>query len=167
MSSESARHRGIVRMGKQGAHHPPAIVRLLVETLDVPGGVVGHNDDDLRAVAYRRINLHGVDPKGTVACDAHHLSARIGERRSHSVRRSTAKASEGSSVHIGAGVEADTREAEEVAAIGDRDVVWIDLVMQGLKNGARIDGAVRSCCVAWPRLGAAVAMPFLQPFRPS
>src|SRR5580704_6321120 len=115
-------------MSKQRADHPTAIVCLLVETLNVPRGVVGYYHYNFCAVADRCINLHGVEPKGPVASDANHLSARISQRRRDGVGRSNAEAAESASVHIGASVEANAGEAEEVAAVGDGDVVWLRLV---------------------------------------
>ena len=62
--------------------------------------------------------------------------------------------------------KADASEAEEVAAVGDGDVVRLGLVTQGLKDGPRINPAIRARRVARPGLGAAVAMALLQSVRP-
>ena len=166
VSSEGPRHRGIVGMSEQRADHPTAIVCLLVEALDVPRRVVGYYHYVLCAVADRRVDLHRVESESAVARDAHHLPAGIGERGRDGVGRSNAKAAEGAGVHISARLEAYAGEAEEVAAVGDGDVVRPGLLTKSLKDGAWIDGAVRSCRVAWSGFGVAVTMPLLQPFRP-
>ena len=66
-------------MTKRGADHAPAVVHFLVVTLDVPGRVVGDDEDRLSAVAHGRIDFHGIDAECAVAVDGDDLPARKGK----------------------------------------------------------------------------------------
>ncbi len=52
----------LVRVAQDGAGDAPAIVHVLVMALDVPGGVVGDDEDSLRSMPDRRIDLHELMP---------------------------------------------------------------------------------------------------------
>ncbi len=144
MRAERPRHGGVVGVAQGRADHPAAVVRLLIVTLDVPGGVVGDDEHGPGAVPHRGVHLHRVDAEGAVAVDRDHLARREGERRRDAERHADAEAAERARIHVGARRrEADARKAQKVAAVGDRDVVGSGDLGDGIEDAARMDLAVR------------------------
>jgi hypothetical protein len=53
----------------------------LIQAFDIPGGIVGHNEYNLRPVPDGGVNFHGIDPKGAVTVNGNHLPVRHRQRR--------------------------------------------------------------------------------------
>src|SRR6266481_3290232 len=87
-----ARHGGIIGVAQRGADHPPAVVRLLVIALDIPGRIVGDDEHRPGAVAHGRVDLHGIDPESAITVDGNNLPARERKRRRDRERHADAEA---------------------------------------------------------------------------
>ena len=105
METEGARHHGVVGVLQRRPHDPPAVVHLLIEAFDIPGGVVGDDEDSLGVVALGRVDLHGIDAEGAVARDHHDLPSGAGQGGGDAVRNPDAQAAEGARIEVGPGRE--------------------------------------------------------------
>src|SRR5262249_19439725 len=110
------------------------IILLLVVAFDVPCRIVGDDEDRLGAVTYRRVDLHRVDPEGAISRYSDDLSSGKGQSCRNRVGYADAKAAKGASIHVGASRQPDPSETQDVATIGDRDVVKIGDLCDCIKD---------------------------------
>ena len=97
-----------------------------------------------------------------------HLAAGKGERRRDRERHADAQAAERAGVHVGARAQADPGEAQDVAAVGDADVVGRGHLGDRREDPARMDLAVGGGAAdAAARAGVALAMAPAQALGPA
>ena len=168
MGAEGAGERRIVGVAQRRADDPAAVVHLLVQALDVPGGIVRHDEHRLGVVADGSIDLHGIDPERSVAVDRDHLAVGHRQRRRDGERHADAEAAERAGIHVGPCLQAGAGEAQEIAAVGDRHIIGIGNGGDGIEDGARMDFAVgtRRRPVLGGRGGRALAVTAAQSFGP-
>ena len=161
VGTERSRHGGVVGVAERGPDDAPAVVELLVVALDVPGGVVGDDEDRLGPVPDRRVDFHGIDAESAVAIDRDDLAAGKSQRRRDGVRHADAETAERAGIHIGLRFEADAGEAQEIATVGDCDEILVGHLFDCIENRTRMDLAVfaDSSSFAAPRHALLVASP--------
>jgi hypothetical protein len=93
-------------------------------------------------VSYGRVDFHRVEPKGAIPIDRDNLSVGKGQRSGDSKGNANAETAESASIQIGSGLQTDAGKAQQIAAIGDRDIVLCDTVADGVENRQRVDIAV-------------------------
>src|SRR5262249_48499529 len=89
-----------------------------------------------------RVDFHGIDAEGAVAIDRDHLAPRQRERCRDGEWHANAEAAEGAGVHIGCRAQAGAGEAEQVAAVGDGDVIGLRQLGDHVENCAWMNLAV-------------------------
>jgi len=142
MRPEGAGEARIVRVAQSGADDAAAIVHFLIQPLDIPGGIVGHDEDHFRAVPHGGVDFHGVDAERTIAIDRDDLTARHGECGCDREGDSDTKTAECARIHVRAGGQPGTGKAQQVAAIRDRDVILWRRGSDRIENGARVNFSV-------------------------
>ena len=93
-------------------------------------------------MSYGRVDFHRVEPKGAIPIDRDNLSVGKGQRSGDSKGNANAETAESASIQIGSGLQTDAGKAQQIAAIGDRDIVLCDTVADGVENRQRVDIAV-------------------------
>src|SRR6516225_9997033 len=131
-------------MAQCGADDPPTIIHFLVETFDVPGGVVGNDEHAFRAMTNRGVDLHRIDTEGTVAVYRNNLTSWQRKRSCDGERHADAEAAEGARIHVSRRSKAGTGEAEQIAAVCNGYVVRLGESGNCIEDCARVDFAVRS-----------------------
>jgi len=97
-------------------------------------------------VAHGRVDLHRIDTESAVAIDRDHLAIRRGEGSRNTKRHADTKTAKNAGIEIGAGTKADPGEAQQVTAIGDRDVGRINNGCDRLEDFLRMDFAILAKC---------------------
>ena len=80
-------------------------------------------------MAHGRVDLHGIDPEGAVAIDGDHLPMWECERGRDRKRHADAETAECPGIHVGRRRQADASEAQEIAAVRDRDAMCVTLTI--------------------------------------
>ena len=142
MQAECARHCRVIGIPERRAADAAAVVQFLVDPLDVPGRVVGDHEDRVASMACSRVDLHRVQSERAVAAHRHDLALRKRQRGRIRERHADAEASVGPRVEISGRREPETREAQDVAAIGDADGVVAQPLAQRGENAVGMHPAV-------------------------
>ncbi len=86
-----------------------------------------------------RVDFHSIDPKSTVAIDRDHLPFRHSKCGSNREGHTDSKASECTGIHIGICAKSGSGKAEQVATIGDCNVVRIGHCGDCIEDHCRMD----------------------------
>src|SRR5579859_7030629 len=151
MHAEGSRHSGVIR-DLQLRADDLAMGDHLIVNLDLPGAVVGDDDQHRRFMTYGCVNLDGIEAECAVSCRNHDWFVGKSETRGDTIGNADANAAEGTRVEHQRCVETDASEGQKVSAVGYDDGIIADRLLKRRQYFVRMQLAV---CAFW-RAGHAV-----------
>ena len=142
MGAKCSRHCSIVGVAERSSYDAATIIFLLIVTFDIPRRVIRDDEDCLGPVTDRSVDFHRVDAERAIAGNGDDLAPRICQGRGNTVGRTHAQAAEGPGIQVGACGQPDASKTQQVAAIGNRNVIGIGNFGDRLKNFIRVDPSV-------------------------